>query len=123
MKVLDYAALGMAVLASDAPAFRGSLADGPGGMLVGRGPQAWYAAINWLIRNPGLRGDLAAEARRRFLAGGTLAAQTAHRRAAWETVAQPWTKGATGMAQPASGRRAGANQPRARWRRKASVEV
>ena len=78
--VLDYAALGMAVLASDRPVWRGSLADGPGGMLVGDAD--WYASINWLIRNPALRRDLAAGARRMFLESDTLETRTA----AWRDV-------------------------------------
>ena len=36
IKALDYAALGLATLASDVPAYRGSLADDPGGVLVVR---------------------------------------------------------------------------------------
>jgi Glycosyl transferases group 1 len=83
IKTLDYAALGMAVLASDVPAYRGSLADGPGGMLVGADQVAWYAAIARLLRNPTVRHGLAEGARRQFLAAGTLAAQDAARRAAW----------------------------------------
>ena len=42
IKTLDYAALGLAVVASDVAAYRGSLADGPGGMLVANRPEAWY---------------------------------------------------------------------------------
>ena len=41
IKAMDYAALGLPVLASDMPVFRGSLADGPGGMLVENTPSAW----------------------------------------------------------------------------------
>ena len=90
IKTLDYAALGMAVLASDVPAYRGSLADGPGGTLVGAEEDAWFAAIAGLLRDPALRHALAAGARRRFLEAGTLAAQEAVRRAAWaEAIASP----------------------------------
>ena len=62
IKTLDYAALGLATLASDAPAYRGSLADGPGGILVANTPDAWREALSWLIRD--------AEARRRLAEGG-----------------------------------------------------
>jgi len=80
----------MAVLASDVPAYRGSLADGPGGTLVGAEEDAWFAAIAGLLRDPALRHALAAGARRRFLEAGTLAAQEAVRRAAWaEAIASP----------------------------------
>jgi glycosyltransferase involved in cell wall biosynthesis len=83
-QVLECAALGMAVLASDVSACRSGLADGSGGMLVGADPHDWYASINWLIRNPGLRRALAAGALEGFRATGTLAAQAAARREAWE---------------------------------------
>ena len=39
IKTLDYAALGLAVVASDVAAYRGSLADGPGGMLAREPPR------------------------------------------------------------------------------------
>jgi glycosyltransferase involved in cell wall biosynthesis len=83
IKTLDYAALGVAVLASDMPAYRGSLADGPGGMLIRPDEAAWHDAIAGLLRNAPMRHALAVEARQRFLEIGTLAAQQAARRRAW----------------------------------------
>jgi glycosyltransferase involved in cell wall biosynthesis len=102
---LSYAALGMAVVASDVAAYRATLADGPGGMLVGPDPGAWYAAINWLIRNPTLRARLASGAREAFLATGTLAAQATMRREVWEgTIGERMTHGSLpAMAGPGSG--------------------
>ncbi|HYZ21824.1 MAG TPA: glycosyltransferase, partial [Rhodopila sp.] len=73
LKAMDYAAAGMAVLASDVPVYRGSLADGPAGQLVANTPEAWHAALDWLIRNRGLRQQLARQAREAFLASATLA--------------------------------------------------
>jgi hypothetical protein len=87
IKTLDYAALGMAVLASDVHAYRGSLADGPGGTLVGADDAAWYGAIALLLRNPSQRRALAVGGRQRFLETGTLAAQDAARREAWLALA------------------------------------
>jgi glycosyltransferase involved in cell wall biosynthesis/GT2 family glycosyltransferase len=86
-KALDYAALRMAIVASDMPGYRGSLADGPGGMLVKPDPRAWYAAINRLVRNPTVRRAYAAGAAERFAYTGTLGSQAQERRAAWEAIA------------------------------------
>lgn len=83
IKTYDYAALGLAVLASDGPVYKASLADGAGGMLVHNDTESWYAAISLLIRDPDRRRRLAAGARQAFLATGTLASQAADRRAAW----------------------------------------
>ncbi len=82
IKTMDYAALGLAVLASDMPVYRGSIADGPAGQLVANDPTAWYAALNWLARNPDLRHSVAAHARPAFLAQASLASQAEARRAA-----------------------------------------
>jgi len=83
IKTLDYAALGLAVVASDVAAYRGSLADGPGGMLAANRPDAWYAALSRLVRDAELRRGLARGAAEAFAARGTLARQAEARRAAW----------------------------------------
>lgn len=83
IKTLDYAALGLAVVASDVPAYRGSLADGPGGMLAANNPDAWYAALSRLARDAELRRGLAKGAVEAFTAKGMLARQAEARRAAW----------------------------------------
>ena len=75
IKVLDYAALGLAILASDVPAYRGSLADGPGGLLVPDSTGAWYEALSRLIRDHALRRTLAEGAVRTWVQTGTLAAR------------------------------------------------
>ncbi len=82
IKALDYAALGLPVLASDRATYRGTLADGPGGWLVPDGEDAWFVALARLVRDVRLRRRLGEGARAAFSAG-TLAAQAAHRRAAW----------------------------------------
>jgi GT2 family glycosyltransferase/glycosyltransferase involved in cell wall biosynthesis len=87
IKTMDYAALGLAVLASDVPAYRGSLADGPGGALVRNDPAAWYWAIAELIRNPHRWQTAAQGARAALLAHHTLAAQAAARQAVWRSLA------------------------------------
>ncbi len=89
IKAFDYAALGLAVLASDVPAYRGSLADGPGGWLVGNSEEAWYQAVARLIRDPALCARLAAGGRAAYLTTATLAVQAARRRAAWHALAAP----------------------------------
>ena len=117
IKTLDYAALGLAVLASDVPAYRGSLADPGGaggdriagapngrapndrvrpdhaaadtigGMLVANTPAAWFDALSRLIRDAAMRRRLAGGARAALEAHHTLAVQAATRRAAWLSLA------------------------------------
>ncbi len=89
IKTFDYAALGLVVLASDVAAYRGSLADGPGGWLVANHEEAWFQAIARLVRDTALRTRLAAGARAAYLASGTLALQAGRRRAAWQALAMP----------------------------------
>jgi glycosyltransferase involved in cell wall biosynthesis len=83
IKVMDYAALGLGVVASDVAVYRGSVASGPAGQLVANDARAWYAALSWLIRNRALRLAMAAEARPAFLATSSLAVQAEARRKAW----------------------------------------
>jgi glycosyltransferase involved in cell wall biosynthesis len=83
IKVMDYAALGLAVVASDVPVYRDSIASGAAGQLVANDAGAWYAALNWLIRNRALRHAMAEEARPAFLATSSLAVQAEARREAW----------------------------------------
>ena len=75
IKTMDYAALGLAILASDVPAYRGSLADGVAGRLVANDPRAWFAALEEMLRNQDLRRSIAAAARPAFLRHATLASQ------------------------------------------------
>ena len=86
IKTLDYAALGLAILASDTEAYRGSLADGPGGFLVKNTEAAWFHAIARLIRDPNLRARLATSAQAAYQATSTLTAQAETRRNAWANV-------------------------------------
>ncbi|MGA3005574.1 MAG: glycosyltransferase [Acetobacteraceae bacterium] len=75
IKVLDHAALGLASLASDVTAYQGSLADGPGGILVPNSTVAWYEALSRLIRDAAWRRQLAAGGLAQLLASGTLECQ------------------------------------------------
>ena len=72
LKALDYAALGLATVASDAVPYRGSVADGPGGMLVADTDAAWFAALSGLIRDPVRRAALAAGGRAALSERGVL---------------------------------------------------
>jgi GT2 family glycosyltransferase/glycosyltransferase involved in cell wall biosynthesis len=83
IKALDYAAMGLFVLASDMPVYRGSIADGPAGQLVPNSTLQWYAALNWLMRNEDLRRATAARSRAAFVANYTLATHAPTRRSAW----------------------------------------
>jgi GT2 family glycosyltransferase/glycosyltransferase involved in cell wall biosynthesis len=86
IKTMDYAALGLAVLASDVPVYRGSLADGCAGQLVANDPGAWYAALDWLVRDQDLRRSLAERAYAAFLERASLASHADARRDAWAGV-------------------------------------
>lgn len=104
VKAMDYAALGLAVLASDTPAYRGSIADGPAGQLVANHPQAWHAALDWLIRDHALRQSTATSAHAAFHAHATLASQPNPRRKACEALLN-------GQPQRRANRRSLAPQP------------
>jgi len=93
IKAMDYAALGMAVLASDVPAYRGSLAD-RAGMLVGSRADDWFWAMSRMVRSPRAWETLARGASDAWLRTGTLASQAALRRAVWRK-ASPVTVGNT----------------------------
>jgi GT2 family glycosyltransferase/glycosyltransferase involved in cell wall biosynthesis len=80
IKAMDYAALGLFVLASDAPAYRGSIADGPAGRLVSNTETAWYSALDPLMRDRDLRRTLAIRSRQAFVDHATLAGQASPRR-------------------------------------------
>jgi glycosyltransferase involved in cell wall biosynthesis len=83
IKTMDYAALGLAILASDVPAYQGSLADGPAGRLVRNDAGAWYAALDGIIRDQDLRRSFAAAARPAFQERGTLSSMAPAWRAVW----------------------------------------
>jgi GT2 family glycosyltransferase/glycosyltransferase involved in cell wall biosynthesis len=87
IKALDYAALGLPMLASDHVAYHGTIADGPGGWLLPGDVDAWFDALAQLVRNAKLRSHLADRARAAF-SSGTLAAQADERRAAWLSLMQ-----------------------------------
>jgi hypothetical protein len=83
IKAMDYAAMGLAVVASDTRVYRGSIADGPAGLIVPNSEAAWYAALDELLRDRDRRLAIAGQARAVFLARGCLASQAEVRRAAW----------------------------------------
>jgi GT2 family glycosyltransferase/glycosyltransferase involved in cell wall biosynthesis len=80
IKVMDYAALGLCVLASDTPVYRGSIADGPAGWLVPNSEAGWYSALDRLMRDRDLRRSLAVRSRQAFVDHATLAGQAETRR-------------------------------------------
>ena len=86
IRALDYAALGLATLASDVPVYRGSIADGVGGQLVRNDPAHWHAALDWLLRDHTLRRSLAMRGHQAFLQGGTLHSHAEPRRQAWASL-------------------------------------
>jgi glycosyltransferase involved in cell wall biosynthesis len=83
LKAMDYAAMGLVVLASDMPVYRGSLADGPAGRLVANSAAAWYAALDTMVRDRDARRAIAARSRAAFLAHASLANQGSAWRNAW----------------------------------------
>ena len=89
VRALEYAALGLAVLASDVPAYRGSIADGPAGQLVANTVVAWHAALDWMIRDQNLRRRLGVQAREAFVGSGfTGQRRTPARRGAARAIAR-----------------------------------
>jgi hypothetical protein len=99
IKAMDYAALGLAVLASDVPAYHGSLADGPAGLLVPNDQRAWYAALDEMVRNQDLRRSIAAAARPAFMQQATLSSQAVAWRQTWiGLLEKPAAPGASGRA-------------------------
>jgi glycosyltransferase involved in cell wall biosynthesis len=80
IKAMDYAALGLAVVASDTPVYRSSIADGPAGQLVPNSSAAWYGALTWLLRNRDLRRRVMAGSRDAFVEQSSLASQADVRR-------------------------------------------
>ncbi len=97
IKVLDYAALGMAVLASDIDVYRGSVADGPGGMLVRESPAAWFEGLSLLAGDWRLLQKLRDGARAGF-AAHTLSAQAEERRRVWMELRLPARRRGSGRA-------------------------
>ncbi|MEA2727984.1 MAG: hypothetical protein QOF70_2459 [Acetobacteraceae bacterium] len=90
IKAMDYAAMGLVVLASDTPVYRGSIADGPAGQLVANSPAAWYAALTWLLRNSDSRRTVAARSRDAFVAQASLASQADGRHNALTRILEGW---------------------------------
>jgi glycosyltransferase involved in cell wall biosynthesis len=86
LKGIDYAALGLVVLASDMPVYRGSIADGVAGHLVANTTDAWYAAIDRFMRDPDARRAAGQRSRAAFLAQASLATQGTGWRNAWMNV-------------------------------------
>ena len=80
IKAMDYAALGLAVVASDTPVYRGSIADGSAGQLVSNSSAAWYSALTRLLRNRDLRRRVMAGSRDAFVEQSSLASQADVRR-------------------------------------------
>jgi glycosyltransferase involved in cell wall biosynthesis len=89
IKAMDYAAMGLTVLASDTSVYRGSIADGPAGQLVANNPGAWHAALDWLIRNQDLRQRSIVQAHQAFLVQATLASHATTRLAALTRLLPP----------------------------------
>ena len=86
LKSIDYAALGLVVLASDVPVYRGSVADGLAGHLVTNTTGAWYAAIDRFMRNPNARHAAGERARAAFLDHASLGKRGEGWRNAWMSV-------------------------------------
>jgi hypothetical protein len=86
IKTLDYAALGLAVLASDVPAYQDSLAARGGGLLVPNQKTAWIKAITALLQDPRRRHAMATKGRALWAAEATLAAQAGKRAALWHAL-------------------------------------
>ena len=74
IKAMDYAALGVTVVASDVPAYRGMVRHNETGLLVPNEPEAWRQALRDVILAPRRRHELAERARAALFAGHTVGA-------------------------------------------------
>jgi hypothetical protein len=83
IKATDYAAMGLAVLASDMPVYHGSLADGVAGQLVANEAGAWLDALAGLVRDQALWRHYAGAARAAFLDRASLQSQAVVRHDLW----------------------------------------
>jgi len=93
IKAWDYASRGISVVASAIPVYRGSVADGPGGVLADNTEAGWYMTLSWLVRDDEARVRLGRGAHAAFVAAGSLASQADLRRQAWaEVLAAPQRK-------------------------------
>ena len=98
IKTLDYAALGLAVLASDGPVYRGSIAHGVEGELVANDQTAWLAALSDMVQRPERRRQMGAAAFARFQREGTLISQAeTRRRALLKALPTFWAAGRAGI--------------------------
>jgi glycosyltransferase involved in cell wall biosynthesis len=84
IKAMDYAALGLTVVASDVEAYRATLIPDTGALLVPTDPLVWAETLARLLRNPSWRQELAARTRAVFASRWTLGAQQAARVTALE---------------------------------------
>ena len=83
IKAIDYAAMGLAVLASDTAVYRGSLADGMVGHLVANEAGAWLDALAGLVRDQMRWRQFAGGARAAFVSQASLQSQASDRHGTW----------------------------------------
>jgi glycosyltransferase involved in cell wall biosynthesis len=83
LRAVEYAALGIPAVVSDAPPYRGWVENGVTGLLVGR-DGSWFDALKLLADNPVLRQEMGSEARRRA-AKWTTEASIGRWAAAWNS--------------------------------------
>ncbi|GAB0117043.1 glycosyltransferase [Acidisoma sp. 7E03] len=86
IKMQDYAALGLATVASDMAAYNalgvmGGAAGNPRGALLAASEGDWFQSLARLVRQPEIRRRMAADGHAALCADGTLVAQAATRRA------------------------------------------
>jgi GT2 family glycosyltransferase/glycosyltransferase involved in cell wall biosynthesis len=81
IKLMDYTALGLAVLASDIGSYRGAPGVEPE-LLVANTETAWFDALSRLVRDPALRHRMMLNGRAAFRDHWSLGAQTKFRRVA-----------------------------------------
>ncbi len=62
IKAIEFAALGIPVIASDVPAYRGIVLDGVTGYLI-RSPYQWASRLRDLVNDPSMRAEMGAKAK------------------------------------------------------------
>jgi glycosyltransferase involved in cell wall biosynthesis len=93
IKLLDYAALGLPIIASDVPPYRGTLQKASGVRLVENDAAAWEEALSELIENAQARRELGRRCRAAFLREHSLAAAQERRHDALHLVDKMFWQG------------------------------
>jgi glycosyltransferase involved in cell wall biosynthesis len=89
IKAMDYASLGLAVIASDVEPYRGTVLPSQTGLLVANTTEAWHAALRSLVMDPARLLKQREASARAFHEGYALKAQAPSWRETWTNFVSP----------------------------------